>query len=41
MLYALMREVVGRSNLDPNIIEDVVLGNVRYSNLASFLWFSV
>jgi acetyl-CoA acyltransferase 1 len=29
IVYSLLKEVVARSNLDPNLIEDVVLGNVR------------
>lgn len=29
ILYALLKEVVAKSNLDPNLIEDVILGNVR------------
>ena len=29
MVYALLKEVNKRSNLDPNLVEDVCLGNVR------------
>lgn len=28
MIYALLKEVLARSNLDPALIEDVCLGNV-------------
>jgi acetyl-CoA acetyltransferase len=30
MLYSLLKEVVERSKLDPALIEDVCLGNVRF-----------
>ena len=29
MVYSLLKEVNKRSNLDPNLVEDVCLGNVR------------
>ena len=31
MVYALLKEVRLRSNLDPNLVEDVCLGNVSKS----------
>jgi acetyl-CoA acyltransferase 1 len=29
MVFALLKEVKARSNLDPNLVEDICLGNVR------------
>lgn len=33
MIYALLKEVVQKSKLDPALIEDVCLGNVRFPPL--------
>jgi acetyl-CoA acyltransferase 1 len=32
MLYALLKEVRERSNLDPALVEDICLGNVRHGS---------
>jgi acetyl-CoA acyltransferase 1 len=29
LVYALLKEVCGRSKMDPSIVEDICLGNVR------------
>jgi acetyl-CoA acetyltransferase len=31
MIYALLKQVVGKSNLDPSLVEDICCGNVRSS----------
>lgn len=31
MIYALLKEVRERSNVDPKLVEDIALGNVRFS----------
>lgn len=41
MVYSLLKEVVARSNIDPNKIEDFVLGNVRICHCfprSSYAW---
>ena len=32
MIHALMKEVLEKSKIDPNLIEDVVMGNVRQNS---------
>ena len=36
MVHLLLKEVVARSNLDPALVEDVCLGNVRHPPTLDF-----
>ena len=31
MIYSLLKEVIKKSNIDPQMVEDICLGNVRLS----------
>jgi len=33
IVYTLLKQVIEKSNIDPQIVEDVCLGNVRLKNL--------
>ena len=35
MVYSLLKEVIAKSKIDPNQVEDVCMGNVRYARPTS------
>jgi hypothetical protein len=41
MIYALLKEVRERSNIDPAVVEDICLGNVSFSCPKPFLLRSI
>jgi acetyl-CoA acetyltransferase len=34
MVFKLLQQVIRKANIDPQLVEDVCLGNVRYMNMS-------